>query len=321
MNGSIHTFILLVILFLASCALEQKRKNSNFETVNVPIDKSSVNIDGEDQLSAHAYGYGPKEIHNNLEQSELATREPVIALHLAPAGYHMAGYISLLRSIEQQKIKIAAISGEGLSSVLAALYAKYNDSNRVEWKLYSMFGRLQKVPFYSIKWKEKVQTFLEKEFENKKEHQLRSLLLVPLVVNDEVVMTKEEPVEIAVMSSLNITGSGLKAERLSSLLSTEVDYKEYLTQHASADIVFQVGILPENFNLKGNSGYQYGIYSKKVYLLAKKSDVFYQLDYLENPIDEIPNIGEAIARTKKSSDNITSVMLKKINDWKNVNKN
>ena len=49
--------------------------------------------------------------------------------------------------------------------------------------------------------------------------------------------------------------------------------------------------------------------------------MFYQLDYLVNPIDEIPNIGEAIARTKKSSDNITSVMLKKINDWKKVNKN
>lgn len=319
MNNKMKSLVFLMLIILTSCAVRPKRKESSYNTVNVLEDKSTVKIDKENQLIASSYGYGPKKDSDISEQVESTKRDPVVVIHLAPAGYHMAGYISLLRSMEQQNIKIAAISAEGLSTIVAALYAKYNDSNRVEWKLYSLLGRLKKTTLYSSNWKEQIKIFLREEFKGKREHQLKSLLLIPLMTNEKVIITKEEIIDKVIMSSLNITSSRDLSNKLSTLLSSEVDFRHRLTKQASADIVFQIAILPENFVFKGISGYQYGIYTKKVYQLAKKSKVFFQLDYLANPIDEIPNIGEAIARTKKSSDNIAKVMLKKIKAWKTKN--
>ena len=313
-------FSYIFLATLLSCALNSQQNDKGINTVEVPLQQKKVLID-KDNHTYHS-SYGPVEIiQDNSKNSVMVVREPVVGIHLAPAAYHVAGYISLFRSLEEHKIKISALSGEGISAIVAALYAKYQDSNRVEWKLYALFGNLKDVYPFTKEWKQRIALFLEEEFQDQKLHQLKALLLVPLISNHEIVVRSNALVVTTLMSSLNITGADSKSITQSSLLSTQVNFKRYLEDFAKTDIIFQVSILPETFKLSGNSGFLLGIYSKKFYQLAKQGSLFYQLDYLLTPVDEIPNIGEAMARTKKSSDNLAMLIFNKIQMWKTKNNN
>lgn len=324
---------LFFLVTLFSCATDSEFQEKESHTIQLPVETSKVSIDKGNNDFGHTYGpqsydpqsYGRQSYGRQTDvvdrvgvQNKAFTnrREPICILHLAPAAYHAAGYISFFKSIEQRSLKISAISAEGFSIIPAALYAKYMDSNRVEWKMYALLGKLKGTRPFEKEWKKRVSEFLHDEFSELRVQQLRSLLLIPLLVNNEIVVSKDDLIHPSIMSALNITSSSSKGEKVSSLLSNQIDYDAFLRQVISADLIFQVSITPEVVDLENPDGYLLGIYSKKIYQLAKHSELFYQLDYIKTPLDQIPNIGQVVAKTKDSSDSIAKLILKKIEKWK-----
>jgi hypothetical protein len=309
--------LLFLSLIVFSCATGPSKKKGGFATVDLSVDKKdkAVTIERNNQKFDGSYGPSIKGELELKQKSKQVSRDPIIAIHLAPAGYHASGYISFFRKLEKEKIRVNAISAEGFSSVIAALYAKYHDSNRLEWKTYALYGRLKGLDMYSTKWSRELSSFLKEEFKNSRMEQQKSLLIIPLIHKGQLKTYSTGKIRDIVSAAVKLDGDALT----SSLLNKKVVFKSEIKEKAAADLVYQITILPDRISFKKPSGYIWGVYSKKAYQLAQSGESFYRLATLGSKVDELSNISAAVKITRDASEKISQDIALKIEEWKSQN--
>ncbi len=90
-------------------------------------------------------------------------------------------YVGMLKSLKKKKIRIKSVTGTGWGSLIAALYAKYDNINMVEWKSFKYFN--EDLPYdtknFKISLYKRYKKLLEKEFKNENEYSLKKIFAKP----------------------------------------------------------------------------------------------------------------------------------------------
>ncbi len=90
-------------------------------------------------------------------------------------------YVGMLKSLEKRKIKIKSVSGTGWGSLIAALYAKYDNINMIEWTSFKYFN--EDLPYKTKNFKaelyERYKSLLDKEFKKENEYSLKKIFVKP----------------------------------------------------------------------------------------------------------------------------------------------
>ena len=130
----------LIFFIVTSCALDERRNTTDFDTVNISKEfhspKVETGFEGEDV-------YGPS-AENTSDFSETPNeKQAIIALDLSPALYQSFSYLKIFSDLEKKKININIIISSGFSAIIAALYAKYKSANRLDWSAYALIRKLE----------------------------------------------------------------------------------------------------------------------------------------------------------------------------------
>lgn len=306
--------LILILFTLFSCALDERRNTSDFDTVDFSrkfhTPKVETGVAGEDV-------YGPSAQSSSSINKNPSQKQAVVALDLSPALYQSFSYLKLISDLEKKKININIIISSGFSAIIAALYAKYRSANRLDWKAYALIRKLEKEKkVFSTSWLNTIELFLKEEFNETRLEQLRLLIAIPTYnKNDNKLILKHTgPIVETIMTSLRFQRS-----RESFLLNPSVSYfgKEKVF---GADKVFRVTSFPKTFKLKTPSGFVLGVYSKLAGFIYYQTDKYMELSsekFLY--IDKIPNISDLMSSVSEPSEVISLKILNSIEEWTNKN--
>jgi len=176
--------VFILTFFSLSCAHQHER--------SIVENRKGIN-EAEEKMSS-AVVEKPEDHHAAVDQEMISNKQHVkYSLSLLGNTYEAFTFISLLKQIEIKGLKISGLSGRGMGTLVAALYAKYGRSNMVEWILFKYVDRF--FPFrkeYEKDYKETLLRLVDREFKNKKtssfklDFKVNSLLNVHQYLRNEI---------------------------------------------------------------------------------------------------------------------------------------
>lgn len=255
----------------------------------------------------------------------LSAREPVIALILGPGLNRTAAHISFLRMLEQRGVKVRLIQGQELGAVVAALYARYQSAERVEWFFYKYFRKNERASVLTSSWRQSIEEELLSSLGKDacKEMTLESLKIdyvLPLY------SMKEKKVQY-------LRRGPLCAPLLQSLTPI-VDAKDYSAsfewglfnssalKKAGADLVIGVDVLGNKLLFRKENQKLKELYSKvrNIRNIEKKYvDHFVSLPVDDMPMDGLENLPLVSKKSLLYSDKAVKEIVEKIKKWKENN--
>jgi hypothetical protein len=136
------------LLLITSCSSFKTKKEISEESA----DKTSQEKNGEILIDSsepeiHSDSDGEEEDHDPSDVSEQieGSRDNEardLSIVLADGGIESVSYIGFLKGLELKKSHIEEIDGRGMGLLIAALYAKHQKANILEWKLFKILNPL-----------------------------------------------------------------------------------------------------------------------------------------------------------------------------------
>lgn len=103
----------------------------------------------------------------------------VIGVILDGSGYRSFLFPDLFSGFESKGFKVHVLAGYELGAVVAALVAKYESPEKVEWVLFKLKNQLKEHSAYSKRWMKVFNSFLESEFKNENVQDYKLVLALP----------------------------------------------------------------------------------------------------------------------------------------------
>ncbi len=249
-------------------------------------------------------------------------REPVVALILGPGLNRSAAHISFLRILEQRGIKIHMIEGQEMGAIVAALYARYQSAERVEWFFYKYFRKNERADLFSSSWKKLIEEELLGSFgkdacSGLNIESLKMELLIPLYSSKErkVNYLRRGNLCSALMSTVT---TSLEAQELSGAYEWSL-YNSSALKKAGADLVIGVDVLGSKVVFRKENAKIKALYEKvlKIRNIEKNYvDYFVSLPAEEMPMDGLENLPLISKKSLLTSDKAAKEILEKIKKWK-----
>ncbi len=299
------------LIILVSCQVSKSKTTSSLSVVDIDNKYTTPEVTSINS-SENVYGPLASEENNNLEQS---VTMPIIALDFAPALYNSLAYIGLLEKLESKKIKPKLFITSGFSLIPIFLYSKYQNTNRVNFKMFSLMSKLKSKKVFSQKWKNIINDFLLDEFKNTKQESLPSLVLIPTYKNKRLSLIYSGEIVKNILNSIN-----LKKIKNNFLLRPTSHYRNDLKQFG-IDLSFNLSAISKEVTLKYSSGFVYGVYTKLSGYSHYEANDYISLGVENKTIDNIKNTVDLMNSINKKSEEISEMILKKINSWIERNRN
>lgn len=302
-------YFALIFLVIFSCTTKQKVNDSFTETVSLEGTTEAISVDvNKESVDT----YGPT-FHGEQQDLQKSTTEraPVVTLDFVPSLYASLSYITLFKELEKKKIYPNIMVANGFSLIIASLYGKYKNSNKLEWKVFALLRKLQGIKVYSSEWYDEIESFLNDEFGNTRIEQLKVLVVVPGSLKKQKLVTTGKVSQV-IMDSLSLTNS------YAFINKPHFKYQSKVKELGS-DLYFVVNSLPKKFNFKTPNGFVWGLYTRISGLydnvdknvLNIKSDIKF--------LDTLPNLSDLLINTRSDVSQITDTISQEITEW--VNKN
>ena len=196
----LSAYLFLFLLF--SCSSETK-KSFDYDSVANTTDSET-----ENRLNETNVELNPGILFDNNGNKSNVQREPVFGLYIGPGMFKVFSAIEILRMLEDQSIKVNLIAGMEMGLVLASLYAKYGNSNKVEWVIYNYLKKNEnKSPqkINSNKWLKKFDQSVGIEFSEENIEGKNITLMAPRPDSDgKIKLVKRGPLYPIISSSIDI---------------------------------------------------------------------------------------------------------------------
>lgn len=296
----------LICLFSFSCQV-RRAKNSDFAVVDLEQKYSKPQVT---KINSDENVYGPVS-ENTLTGEKEGEVNPIVALDFAPALYNSLGYIELLSHLERKSIRPKVIITSGFSLLVASLYAKYQSTNRVNFKMFELMGKLQKTDgVFSKDWLDEVASFLEKEFKNSTIESLPTLVVIPKYEQNNLKIVYSGNIKENIMASLSLNKS-----RENFLIRPSINYRPEVKK-LGIDFYYQFSALGDKVSFNRPSGFLLGVYSKIRGFSKYKPHGFEEINLNNNTIDNIPNIVDLMRVAKSNSFMLSEKIITNIDEWK-----
>lgn len=259
---------------------------------------------------------------NIIPAGEIRHREPVLALILGPGLNRSAAHISFLRILEQRGIKVHMIQGQEMGAIVAALYARFQSAERVEWFFYKYFRKNERLDILSDSWKKTIEDELlgslgkdacnDLNIEN-----LRIEFLLPLYSTKERKINYWRRGALCPMLLGAVTTS-LEAKEITGAFEWSL-YNSSALKKAGADLVIGVDVLGTKIVFRKANDKVKALYEKvsKIRNIEKNYvDYFVSLPTEEMPLDGVENLPMVSKKSLLNSEKAANVILEKIKKWK-----
>jgi len=197
-----YLLLLIIFVFSFSCQTRNYRREQ-LNVVEIGDTSSKPKVTDKDSKE-NVYGPTSDSLShgdNNLEPIE---KNPIIAIDLAPALYNSFSYIELLDQMDRLGVKPKIIITSGFSSIIAALYAKYESANRVNFKMFSLLNQIKNKEAFSADWMSIVSEFIEEEFEDDRQERFKTIVILPAYNGRNIRLIKSGSVSQNLMNALNL---------------------------------------------------------------------------------------------------------------------
>lgn len=262
----------------------------------------------------NTYGPSAKDTEYSKEKLEIendsTVREPIIVLDLAPALYSSIAYIEVLSQLDKKNIRVKVIVSSGFTSVVAALYAKYQNANRVNFKLFSLFPIIKGYKPFSSSWIRRMNDFIDEEFGDVKQESLTGLLAIPSYKDEKLKLNYTGRLSKNLKAALQVVGN-----KNNFLLRPNQNYL-HLVEKLGVDLVYRISAYGKETTLLSGSGFLLGMFSKlKGYAISERNN-FRSLGIKETHIDKIGNTIDISSRVRTKVKEALGEIEELITDWK-----
>ncbi len=304
----LFSFFLLLIL-ISSCQT-RSRKNNQISVVDLDESSSKPKVTDKDSKE-NVYGplnEGAVPIEDSDKKIE---KNPIIALHLAPALYNSFAYIELLDQMERLGVRPKIIVTSGFNSIVAALYAKYESANRVNFKMFSLLNQLKNKEAFSSDWMDSVSDFINDEFEEERQERLKIIVIIPAYKGRKVHLLKSGPLAQNIIDAIDLN-------RLNEnfLLRPSLAYRKEVNQ-MGIDLSFYYSVFGAEDKISAPSGYLLGVYRKVRGFGRDPKAGFEQINVNNKNIDKVSNLVDQLASVRERSLELSEKAFEKIQKWKN----
>lgn len=283
--------IFLTLLFLISCTSHQVVKvgtvdiDKNTES-NIKINKNENNVE-----------YGPMAGTPSIISSKSKIQTKLIGLHLGAGSYSTLHYIGLFKNLKKNDVKIGVVSGVGLGALFAALYAKYENPDVIEWKTFKLVSELKLTRFLDGNWKKKYHDFLNKEFNNEEIQKLKIATFIPVYdsKNKKIHLLKSGSIKRALMSAITFHSKKYLSPMVIGKNQFNIEHKNF-----GADIILNPYLLSGTSKITQVDGLNWGIYARN-FKEVNSQDTDWTLKLGNEYIDKLDNISNLVYHGEEQS--------------------
>ena len=299
--------IVCVLLLISLVSCTKQKKEYGLGTVSLDnSDAISLVINKNANTS-----YGPDVDLSDENSKEVAPREVILSLNLYSTLYQSVAVIDLLKRLEKEGINISILGGNGFASLLLALYAKEKSITYLEWKLFDLQKNLIDLIPYSPDWRSYLENFLQTEFGELRLSDLKTLLLIPIIKNDEVTFNDSAKVRKIVLESMTV-------ENRKNILFSPEDFT-MLFQKYSSDIHINMTYLSSNPKILKLDGFRWGVLTKYLGRLKQieSNNILDSKDQLY--LDKLISVSDIQKSFEQSNKNFVEKLKLKLDEWSQKN--
>ena len=250
-----------LLFFFVACS--QTKTIEPFESVQITTASHEGSSDAikikKSNLDSNPENGETEKISKNIKE------KPTISLSLYSSLYHSLALLNLLKSIEQEEIKISMISSHGFGSLVVALYAKERSISSVEWSLFKLLKELKDEKMYTPSWRDKVDRFIDDEFKNLRLDQLKVKLVLPQVVaGDKIDFITKGNIASILKRNLLLTAADNFLQK--------PDIYHYTIERFGIDINLAVSFIPETPSFEHLNGHSYGVITRLLGLVMNSQE-------------------------------------------------
>ncbi len=326
MNKSIWVYIIACSIFI-SCSHEiQKNKTPHVVWSGVDIEKSKIDKDIPliEERKTNKTEIGPLPVED-IYQNVGKKRIPIVALELGPALNRGVVYSAVFKGLERNQISVHIVSGVGMGALSAALYARGDTPELIEWKFHNLMGKLVDKKIYSRDWKSEVHKFIKKEFKNRKIESLQKQLILP--VYDK----KKHAIRYITKGSLYETLiSNFEFSRIAPSENNYISAMEWkpfswnTLKKYGADVIISFDSLGNRISFVDyNDEHIFGLFNKTMSLIkisSKNKNGFFHLPVEKMDLDSKEKIQDYILKTLEFMDEKASEIKEIIEKWSSKTK-
>lgn len=304
-------FCLQVVFFLG-CTHSQKSSQADLnESVDVQLPKhKTVRLEKSPQPSKDI---GPHPLKPRPSLTTEGKKVIVRGVYLYPAGSMSFGYLYLIEQLKNRGIKFHALSGTGLSALLAAMYCKYQDDNTIYWKLYTLQKELKQAgKWYGRKWRKVIDKYIDSEFSNDLVERLPLLFSVALIEDGERRVRHTGNLAELLKKSFQLSGATY------SVLAKHDKMGSSIFDPIGLDLKYELSLYPGQFTYQLIDELYLGLFGKlKGHFL---DDSFHHLNLkLEQvPIDKIIDYGVLRQTIDPQLPSLINLIKEKEEQWQNT---
>ncbi|MBL6991156.1 MAG: patatin-like phospholipase family protein [Bacteriovoracaceae bacterium] len=263
--------------------------------------------------------YGPTtseyKTHNRPKRSSLV---PVVALLLGPGINRIGAHTQLLKEMEKNNIKIQVISGVGMGSLVAAMYASGITTSKIEWDFYRLFKKIDEKKPYSKSWIEDVQKLITRYFYKKSIQSTNLSLIIPVYDNGpkKVRYLTRGALDSALSSNLLLSKPDDK-HRFSTPFQWEI-FNSGPFYKFGADIVIGIDVLGESIDFKTGNYKLFDVFNKIATRVQTQKGTLDRLFTMAgtNKLDSLKNYPTFLQQSMENAQIITGQIKELINNWK-----
>lgn len=335
-----HKIVFLPLFFLlSSCGFFQKAPPSDFKeptasTAFAGVDwvhseatdrersRSSIEI-GQGHLRGE---FGPQLTSTALQEvsdESGATREPVVAVIMAPALYRSLAYFGFMNEIARNQINGHVFLSQEVSSILSALWLSGVSSHRLEWEMFRLITELRDLSPYGRRWRRELNRFIVDHFSGEHLERLERPLYI-MAFNH-----KESQIKLLgrglVTDGLK-TQSVLNRNRSESELISALEWRVFRPEDAfkmGADIVIYLDALSDRPMFNYRESYLIGAYRKaagfirEIDLEDNENIIYVNFELGEFALDHKQNLQEIMGRGRNTGQKFSPKIERVIEKWKN----
>lgn len=323
MKSSFCLCLILSFVLLAACSGVTPIHQADKQSAEIHLPDLDQPENAGEVLQPDPNQMGPANPASATET--LVLREPVVALILGPGLNRVAAQISFLRIMEQKGIKIRLIQGQEMGAVVAALYARFQSAERVEWYFYKYFRKNERSSVLSSAWRkgieEEILSTLGREScreTNLETFKLEYLLPIYSVKEKRVNYLRRGPLCPSLLQTLTPYDKDLEYSA-----SFEWGlFNSSALKKAGADIVIGVDVLGEKILFRKENEKIKTLYSKIQTMrnIEKRYvDYFVSLPVDEMPLDGLENLPLVSKKSLLYSEKVAREIAERIKKCKEKN--
>lgn len=316
---TIALFYLLFFLLSYGCAQKSQKANSLDLSMGQGV---MLELNENDKLIPHIPNQSENEetlkLLPSIDEITPITKadqkgmDPVVGLILGPGINRALTHISFLKVANEERFKVHIITGNGLGSIIATLFAFGVTTDAIEWRFHKFFSMTKGLRPYSGKWLEMALSILMDGYQNKKIQNSKIKLILPIIQHSHLKY-------IGRGDLLSILRQGLSFSENNIVPFSKSIFNQRLLIKSGADFVIGLDVLAENIIFDRPYDFLFGTFSEAlghVTLEKNQLNYFLSLPVGKMALDSNHELASYMMKSYRVSKKSILAVKQSINDWK-----